>query len=185
MNIEQCKQLLKSIDESTFYYLRDRCILTIFLQCGLRLSELCNIKIKDIKGNKILITGKGDKQRYAFLSEHCINIINEYLIERDDENATDESKEYLFLSDRQRNINKRTVQSLVKKYLEKAGLDTSIYHTHTTRHSFATIAYNQGMDVIKLSTSLGHTNVNTSKVYVTIDEDELQEYANNNPLNNL
>ena len=185
MNLDQCKQLLNSLDDWSAYYFRDKAILTIFLQCGLRLSELCNIKINDIKGTRMIVTGKGDKQRYVFLSESCIKVINEYLKERKDDKASDEDKQYLFLSDRQQRIRKTTVQTLVKKHMKKAGLDTDLYHTHTTRHSYATMSYNQGMDVIKLSEALGHSNVNTSKVYVTINEDELQDYANNNPLNNL
>jgi site-specific recombinase XerD len=185
MSIEECKKLLESLDENSQFYLRDKCILMIFLQCGLRLSELVNIKFSDIKGNRIIINGKGSKERYAYLSDSCMKALNEYLEVRENENASRQDKEYLFLSQRQQQIGDSTVQAMIKKHMENAGLDTSIYHTHTTRHTFATIAYNQGADAIKLSELLGHTNVNTSKIYITLRDEDLEEITNKNPLNNL
>jgi integrase/recombinase XerD len=185
MSIQECEKLLNSLDKDSYFYYRDRCILMIFLQCGLRLSELINIKVSDVQNIRMIINGKGNKERDAFLSESCIKSIDDYLEVRNDEEVSEEDKEYLFLSREKNKISKRAVQSLVKKHMEDAGLDTNKYHTHSTRHTFATIAYDQGADIIKLSELLGHSNVNTSKIYITLKEEELREITNKNPLNKL
>lgn len=188
LTLEQCKQLLNSLDEWSAYYFRDKCILTIFLNCGLRLSELCNIKISDIKDNRITVFGKGSKDRYVFLNEACIKTINEYLAERKDENASEEDKQYLFLSDRQKKIAKTTVQTLVKKYLNKAGLKDQDYSASSLRHSFATIMYQNGNDLKVIQELLGHSFLSTTEVYgYSSDEDNdmLIKAFYKNPLNKL
>jgi site-specific recombinase XerD len=110
MSLEECERLLNALDKGSLLYYRDRCILLIFLQCGLRLSELINIKIDDVKYNRIIVNGKGNKERNAFFSESCMKAINDYLEVRVDDKASDEDKEYLFLSNRQKKIDKSTVQ---------------------------------------------------------------------------
>ena len=186
LSVEQSKLLLNAPVEGSLFYTRDKVILTLFLNCGMRLSELCNIKLSDIQGTRILITGKGSKQRYAFLNESCIKALNCYLEDRKNFNILDEYKDYLFTTKFRKNMGVQAVQLVVKECLERVGLDTGIYHTHILRHSFATMAYeNQNVDLIKLSELLGHSNVNTTKIYISINEDDLQKIADNNPLNNL
>jgi len=152
----------------------------------MRLSELCNIKLSDIKGNKIVITGKGLKQRYAFLNESCIKALNNYLEDRQKIDILKGNEDYLFITKFKKAIGVQAVQTMVKDCLNRVGLDVDLYHTHTLRHAFATMTYeNQHVDVIKLAELLGHNNVNTSRIYITIDENDLQKIADNNPLNNL
>lgn len=185
MSLQECEKLLGALDKGSLNYYRDKAILMIFLQCGLRLSELINIKLSDVQNIRMTVNGKGQKERDAFLSQSCIKAIDDYLKVRNDDKATEENKEYLFLSKKHKKISKGAVQLLVKKHMEEAGLDTSKYHVHTTRHSFATMTYDNGCDIVKLSELLGHTNVNTSKIYITLKDEELQAITNRNPLNNL
>ena len=184
MSFQECEKLINSLDKNSSLYCRDRCILMIFLQCGLRLSELINIKVSDVQNIKMIVNGKGNKERDAFLSQSCIKAIDDYLEVREDAKASEEDKEYLFLSTRHQKIDKSTVQALVKKHMKDAGLNSN-YHVHTTRHTFATMTYDNGCDILKLSELLGHSNVNTSKIYVTLRDEELQQIVNNNPLNSL
>jgi integrase/recombinase XerD len=185
MSFQECEQLLNALDKGSINYYRDKAILMIFLQCGLRLSELINIKLSDVQNIRMTVKGKGQKERDAFLSQSCTKAIEDYLQVRDDNKASKEDKEYLFLSQKHQKISKSAVQTMVKNYLEKAGLDTEKYHVHTTRHTFATMTYEQGCDVVKLSTLLGHSNLNTSKIYLSLKDKDLQEIVNRNPLNNL
>lgn len=185
MSLQECEQLLNALDKSSLNYYRDKAILMVFLQCGLRLSELINIKLSDVQKLRMTVNGKGQKERDAFLSQSCTKAIDDYLEVRVDDKALKEDKDYLFLSTRQQKISKSAVQTMVKNYLGKAGLDTEKYHVHTTRHTFATMTYEQGCDVVKLSTLLGHSNLNTSKIYITLKDKDLQEIVNRNPLNNL
>lgn len=186
LSVEQSKLLLNAPVEGSLFYTRDKCILTLFLNCGMRLSELCNIKLSDIQGNRIIINGKGSKQRYAFMNESCIKTLNNYLEDRRKFDILHGYEDYLFISKFKKAMGIQAVQLMVKNCLDRVGLDVDIYHTHTLRHSFGTMAYeNQHVDIIKLSELLGHSNVNTSKVYITINEDDLQKIADNNPLNIL
>jgi len=185
MSLQECEKLFGALDDWSSNYLRDKCILVILLQCGLRLSELINLKVSDVKNIRMIINGKCQKERDAFLSQSCIKAIDNYLEVRKDEKASEENKEYLFLSNRQQKISKGAVQFMVKKYLREAGLNTEKYHVHTTRHTFATMTYEQGCDILKLAELLGHSNINTSRIYITLKDAELQEITSRNPLNNL
>ncbi|EDT83779.1 tyrosine recombinase XerC [Clostridium botulinum] len=164
---------------------RDYAIITLFLNCGLRLSELCNIKLSYIRNDTLIITGKGDKQRTIYLNNSCLKAINEYLNVRNKlKNIKDKDSDYLFLSERKQKINKRSVQRIVQKFIEYAGLDKK-YTVHKLRHTAATLLYKYGeVDIRNLQVILGHENISTTTIYTHVDKDELRSALKSNPLNN-
>lgn len=183
LTLEESVSLLSSLDEKNCNYLRDYCILTLFLNCGMRLSELCSIKIDKIKGDTLTIIGKGNKERTVYLNEACISSIEDYLAKRNDNKATDENKKFLFLSSRGTPINKRTVELLVKKHVKNAGLTNEKYTPHKLRHTAATLMYKHGnVDIRSLQSILGHENISTTQIYTHVDEEILREAAKSNPL---
>ena len=140
---------------------RDFAITTLFLNCGMRLSELVNINIKDIKFDeyKMTVIGKGNKERTIYLNKACIDALKKYLAVRPN-NAKKDSKnsdKALFLSSYRQRISKRTVENVVSRELQKAGLDTTKYSTHKLRHTAATLMYQYGqVDIRALQELLGH-----------------------------
>lgn len=139
LTLDQSITVLNSMDKGNKNYYRDYCILTLFLNCGMRLSELCNIEIEKIKGDTLTIIGKGNKERTVYLNEASIAAIENYLKNRNDSKATEEAKKYLFLSSKYRPINKRSVEILVKKHIENAGFKDQKYTPHKLRHTAATL----------------------------------------------
>ena len=189
LTLEESVSLLSSLDKNNYNYLRDYCILTLFLNCGMRLSELCSIKIDKIKGDTLTIIGKGNKERTVYLNEACINSINDYILKRNKKASMptpEENKKYLFLSSRGTPINKRTVELLVKKHVKNAGLTNEKYTPHKLRHTAATLMYKHGdVDIRSLQSILGHENISTTQIYTHVDEEILREAANSNPLANI
>lgn len=183
LSLEQSVDLLNSLDKKNINYYRDYCILTLFLNCGMRLSELCSIKLDKIKGDTLTIIGKGDKERTVYLNEACIVAINDYLKVRDDSQAWEDDKKYLFLSSRNTPINKRTVELLVKKHIKNAGMFNEKYTPHKLRHTAATLMYKYGnVDIRSLQSILGHENISTTQIYTHIDQDLLRDAVKSNPL---
>lgn len=182
LNVEESIELLKSIDKDSTNYERDYCILTLFLSCGMRLSELNNIRLQDIKDDILTIVGKGEKERRIYLNKPSLNAISQYLNVRDDSKCSLEDKNFLFLSIQNKKIDKSTIQSLVIKHLNNANFDTNKLHTHSMRASFATMNYKNGADIATLASAMGHCNINTTKLYLNIDENDLRRLANENPL---
>lgn len=181
LTLDECKDLLNSVDG--MYKERDYAIITIFLNCGLRLSELVNIDITDIKGDSMVVTGKGNKQRVVYLNKACINALESYISERSDYKTESRA---LFLSERKNRISKRTVQYIVKKYLEKAKLVDGKYSVHKLRHTAATLMYKYGnVDIRSLQQILGHENVSTTQIYTHVDDEKLRHAINSNPLSNI
>ncbi|WP_244832913.1 tyrosine recombinase XerC [Clostridium sp. BJN0001] len=186
LTLEESKRLLDSLDKKDKNYFRDYCILTLFLNCGMRISELCSIKLDKIKNDTLTIIGKGDKERTVYLNNACLKSIDNYLKVRDDTKALAENKKYLFLSNMHRPINKRTVEILTKKHLNNAGITGDKYTPHKLRHTAATLMYKYGkVDIRSLQAILGHASISTTQIYTHVDEDELREAANKNPLSDL
>ncbi|WP_333657325.1 tyrosine recombinase XerC [Tissierella praeacuta] len=181
LTLEQSELLLNTVLENSNeeYRKRDYAIIMLFLNCGLRLSELSSID--KIKGNDTLsIIGKGNKERTIFLNDACILAIQDYLKVRP-ENATD--KKAMFISKRKNRMSNRAIQHMIDKYLEKAGLDTSIYSTHKLRHTAATLMYKYGnVDIRALQEILGHESVSTTQIYTHIDNERLRDAVKSNPL---
>lgn len=186
LTLDQSITVLNSMDKENKNYYRDYCILTLFLNCGMRLSELCNIEIEKIKGDTLTIIGKGNKERTVYLNEASIAAIENYLKNRNDLKATEEAKKYLFLSSKYRPINKRSVEILVKKHIENAGFKEQKYTPHKLRHTAATLMYKYGnVDIRSLQNILGHENISTTQIYTHVDDETLREAVKTNPLANI
>lgn len=178
LDLESSIQLLESVDGP--FQERDRCILTLFLNCGVRISELIGLNLTDVRGEQLRVLGKGNKERILYLNDACIQSIQDYLAVRGNEQAID--KNALFLSRRRTRISKAAVEKLVKKYLTKAGLDSSQYSPHKLRHTAATLMLQNGVDVRTLQEVLGHDNLNTTQIYTHVDNENLRLAAKANPL---
>ena len=186
LTLDQSITVLNSMDKGNKNYYRDYCILTLFLNCGMRLSELCNIEIEKIKEDTLTIIGKGNKERTVYLNEASISAIENYLKNRNDSKATKEAKKYLFLSSKYRPINKRSVEILVKKHIENAGFKDQKYTPHKLRHTAATLMYKYGnVDIRNLQNILGHENISTTQIYTHVDDETLREAVKTNPLANI
>lgn len=186
LTLNQSLELLNSLDKENINYARDYCILTFFLNCGMRLSELCNIQISKIKNDTLTIIGKGNKERTVYLNKACIKALNNYLKVRGDKNVLPEYKGYLFFSTRNKNISKRTVEYLVKKHVTNVGFIDEKYSPHKLRHSAATLMYKYGkVDIRSLQSILGHENIATTQIYTHVDDDALRKASNANPLADL
>lgn len=184
LTLGQAESLLNTVlqNENEFYRKRDYAIIMLFLNCGLRLSELANIDIDKIKDDTISIIGKGNKERTIYLNDACIAAIKDYLEVRP-KDALD--KKALFLSKRHQRMSNRAIQHMIDKYLEKAGLDPTIYSTHKLRHTAATLMYKYGnVDIRALQAILGHESVSTTQIYTHIDNERLREAVKSNPLAN-
>lgn len=160
---------------------RDFAIITLFLNCGMRLSELVSLNYTDIRDdNTIKITGKGDKERTIYLNDSCIDAIKAYMKVRPRDGVVD--KTALFLSSRLKRISPKTVQHIVYTALDKAGLHG--YSVHKLRHTAATLMYQYGnADVLVLKEILGHENVGTTQIYTHVVNEQLKTATDSNPLN--
>ena len=161
-------------------------IITLFLNCGMRLSELVGINIKDINfsDKKLTVIGKGDKERTIYLNPACIAAINEYLKVRPHDGVKYNSRDALFLSKRKERISNRMVQEIVKRELAKAGLDINKYSVHKLRHTAATLMYQNGVDIRALQVLLGHESISTTEIYTHVDNMQIKDAVAQNPLSN-
>lgn len=162
---------------------RDLCILTIFLNCGLRISELTGLDKNDISGGRIRVLGKGNKERIVFQNDAVKKALSVYLAVRE-KSAGAESKA-LFLSERGERIARSTVHRLVKVHLGEAGLDAERYSAHKLRHTAATLMLENGIDLRTLQELLGHEHLNTTEIYTHIESADLHLAADANPLANF
>ncbi len=184
LSLEQSIELLKAVDGPDKE--RDYCILTLFLNCGMRLSELVSINISDVlhSNSTIRILGKGNKERIVYLNAACLQAIDDYLAVRPKDGVVDRSA--LFLSNRKTRISPKTVQFLVKKYLDKIGLSGPGYSVHKLRHTAATLMYRHGhVDIRVLQDILGHENLGTTEIYTHTSSTQMEEAANANPLSKV
>ncbi len=162
------------------HHQRDYAIITLFLVCALRLSELVGINLSHIQNNVLTVIGKGDKERKIPLSASCTRAIDSYKRVRP---KSTQDKDALFLSERLQRISKKTVQYMVKKYIAAAGLDVKKYSTHKLRHTAATLMYLHGnKDLRALQELLGHEDISTTQVYTHIRDKEKRDLINSNPL---
>lgn len=180
LTLDQSISLLESVDGK--YKERDYAILIIFLNCGLRLSELVSLNYNDIRSdNSIKIKGKGNKERIIYLNEACISAINAYMRVRPADGVID--KNALFLSSRLKRISPKTVQYIVKTFLKKSGLGDAGMSVHKLRHTAATLMYQYGdTDVLVLKNILGHENLSTTEIYTHIVDEQKRAAIENNPL---
>lgn len=182
LTIAESQILINSVDSRNT--VRDKCIIILFLNTGMRLSELCGINISSIKGDSLIITGKGNKQRFVYLNDSCLDAIARYKkVRKKIEKYIDKDhKDALFISEQKKRISKRTVEDVVNNALEKAGLSQQ-YSVHKLRHTAATLMYKGGADIRSLQTILGHESVATTQIYTHVDQDQLRKTVKLNPLN--
>ena len=179
LTLEECLQLLSSIEGT--YAERDYCITVLFLNCGLRLSELVGININDIKGDTLRVIGKGDKERSIHLNKACLDAIEQYMKVRPNDIAKD--KRALFISRQGNRISDKVVQANMKKYLKMSGLEDKGYSVHKLRHTAATLMYQHGgVDLRILKDILGHENLATTEIYTHIASRQVEEAFESNPL---
>lgn len=181
LTLDESLKLLNSVDGE--FATRDYAIITLFLNCGMRLSELVGINIHDIQENSIFIKGKGNKERKVYLNDACVRALNDYLAVRPHDGVVD--RDALFLSKRKARISNNMVYKMVKKNMERAGLDPEKYSPHKLRHTAATLMYVHGnVDVRALQEILGHEQLSTTQIYTHVDERQLHDAVNKNPLAN-
>ena len=189
LTLEESKKLLETAsDEESRNSSRNFAMLTLFLNCGMRLSELVNINISDIdfSNYKLNVIGKGNKERTIYLNEACIKALKSYLADRPKDSVKFNSKDALFLSEQRKRISNRTVQYVVYEELKKTGLDVHKYSTHKLRHTAATLMYKYGhVDIRALQELLGHESISTTEIYTHVDNDQIRSAVENNPLGKL
>lgn len=182
LSLEDSQKLLNSIDSK--HKERDYCIILLFLNCGMRLSELVGLNLVDYSRDNwtLRVTGKGNKQRIVYLNELCVETLNNYIdLFRPNETAKD--KNAIFLSANKTRIAKRRVQQIVEENLKRAGLSNLGISTHKLRHTAATLMYQYGnVDPLVLRDVLGHKSIATTEIYTHLSDKNLREAANANPL---
>jgi len=180
LTLEQSIQLLEAVDGP--HKERDYCIITLFLNCGLRLSELVGLNVSDIRSDRTArVVGKGNKERIIYLNDACINAIEAYLKVRPADGLKDRNA--LFISNQKKRLSSVSVQKLVYKYLEKIGLDSQGYSCHKLRHTAATLMYQHGnVDIRVLKEILGHENLGTTEIYTHLNSEQMEDAAKSNPL---
>ena len=182
LELDQCYTLLNSVDGP--FKERDYCILVLFLNCGMRLSELCAINYNSITPEgKLRIIGKGNKERIIYLNEACVTAIKNYMAVRPTEGIHD--KNALFISRNMNRMSASAVQRLVQKYLAKSGLGGQGFSVHKLRHTAATLMYQYGgVDIRILKEILGHENLGTTEIYTHLSDSQMESALKSNPLAN-
>ncbi len=178
LTLEESQRLLNAVDGVNRE--RDYCILVLFLNCGLRISEVVGLNLQDVRLDSLRVLGKGDKERVVYLNDACAEAINAYLPVR--RLMASPGCTALFVSTRRKRISVDSVQVMVKRTLLKAGLDADKYSAHKLRHTAATLMLQNGVDVRTLQEVLGHEHLNTTQIYTHVDNAELRIAAAANPL---
>ena len=161
-------------------------MITLLLNCGMRLSELIGINISDIDfdNRKLTVIGKGNKERTIYLNDACIDSINQYLAVRPRDQVKWDSRDALFLSEQRKRISKRSVEYIVKREIELANIERpDKYSVHKLRHTAATLMYKYGnVDIRALQELLGHKNISTTEIYTHVDNEQIRSAVESNPL---
>ena len=189
LTLEDSKKLLDVAgNEDNRNYERNYAITTLFLNCGMRLSELVGINITDIVFDEcqLNVIGKGNKERTIYLNKACIRAIDDYIRVRPKTGLTADSEKALFLSERKQRISRRMVQEIIYSELRQAGLDTTKYSVHKLRHTAATLMYQYGqVDIRALQELLGHESISTTEIYTHVSNDQVRDAVERNPLANI
>lgn len=181
LTLEQSAALLKAVSGKNEK--RDYAILMLFLNCGIRRSELVGLNLTDVYEDRIRVVGKGNKERFVYFGSACRKAIDAYLVERNELTLSDNRA--LFGSRDSNRISVTAVHRLVKKALLQAGLDSTQFSAHKLRHTAATMMLSGGVDVKTVQEVLGHENLNTTQIYTHIENTELKIAAEANPLSRL
>lgn len=180
LTLEESEKLLQNIPRDQ-YFSRNLCIITLFLNCGMRVSELVGINISAIRDDTIVVTGKGDKERTVYLNKACKITIDNYLRERPADGVID--RDALFISRNKRRMSTKMVWCVVKKCLDSAGLDSTRFSPHKLRHTAATLLYQYAeADLLIIKQILGHESLATTQIYTHLDEESARAAIKKNPL---
>lgn len=184
LSLQESMELLNNIQSD--FYERDYCIITLFLNCGMRLSELVGLDITDIKDDTMRVVGKGNKERIVYLNQACLEAIQAMLNERAKMPNLQDTKA-MFVSKRTgKRLSARRVQQIVNHCFTLAGLDGKGYSVHKLRHTAATLMYQHGkVDLLSLKEILGHADVSTTEIYTHLDSSQLKQAADSSPLAHL
>ncbi len=178
LSLEESRRLLNAVEGRQ--RTRDYCILCIFLNCGLRISEIVGLNLSDLRADHLRVAGKGGKERVVYLNDAVAAALNDYLALRSTLKATEPGA--LFLTASGSRVSRAAVHAMVKKTLLRAGLDAEHYSAHKLRHTAATLMLQNGVDVRTLQELLGHEHLNTTQIYTHVDSGELRTAARANPL---
>ena len=181
LTMEQSAALLRSVSGQN--QTRDYAILMLFLNCGIRRSELVGLNISDVYEDRIRVIGKGNKERFVYFGTPCRKAIDAYMVARNEQILTDNRA--LFGSRNGNRISVTAVHRLVEKALKQAGLDSTQFSAHKLRHTAATMMLSGGVDVKTVQEVLGHESLNTTQIYTHIENTELKIAAEANPLSKL
>ena len=184
LTLEQSTELLQTaFDAPTESNERDYCMLTLFLNCGMRLSELRGIDIDDIHDSVLTVIGKGNKERTIYLNKACLDAIEDWMRVRSNIKIKPSHDKALFVSKRGTRISDDMIQISIKRLMAQAGIDTKVYSVHKLRHTAATLMYKYGhVDIRNLQQILGHQSVSTTQIYTHVDDEQLQKAIDSNPL---
>ncbi|MCI5498992.1 MAG: tyrosine recombinase XerC [Clostridiales bacterium] len=179
LSLSESLQLLEAVSGPN--EIRDYCILTLFLNCGLRVGELVGLNVQDIREDTVRVLGKGNKERQLYLNEACLSAIDSYLEVRPEPKEELRHKDALFVSRNKTRLTTRAVENIVQKAVRQAGLDPK-YSPHKLRHTAATLMLNHGVDIRTLQDVLGHENLGTTQIYTHISDANRKQAVDANPL---
>ncbi len=186
LNLEQCLELLKSVDPSDRFAERNLCMITLFLNCGMRLSELTAINLSHITENRLLLFGKGGKQRIVYLNSSCLSAIERFMRVRTQNIPHVRDDKAMFLSVRGTRITGRAVEYIIDSYFKRSGLEGYGFTVHKLRHTCATLMYQNGkVDIRVLQDLLGHANLGTTEIYTHTSSKQLEDASLLSPLANF
>lgn len=184
LTLEESLELLVRIPQTDSYE-RDYCIITLLLNCGMRLSELVGINTFDIRDNTIKLLGKGNKERIIYINDACLEAIAAYRVVRK-EPIIREHRDALFVSARGTRISPRRVEQIVENCLQQAGLSGQGYSPHKLRHTAATLMYQHGnVDIRVLKEILGHVSLSTTEIYTHVSDNQMENAAKRSPLSGV
>ncbi len=182
LNFEDTEKLLNAFDNNNYIGLRNSLILEMLYSTGMRVSEICNVKMSDISiyNKSITVTGKGNKERIVYFGSKCLNLLNEYL-KKSYKKLNVNNSEYLFLSKTGKKINDREIRSIVDSASKIAGIELKI-SPHVLRHTFATHMLTDGADLRSVQELLGHENLSTTQIYTHLTDEKIRNvYLNAHP----
>lgn len=181
LSLNESLRLLEAVDGINRE--RDYCIITLFLNCGLRISELTGLNLSDISEDHIRVLGKGNKERIVYINDACAAAINGYMQKR--KLLRPKEPKAMFISRNGNRVSRSAIHDMVKKTLLKASIDPASYSSHKLRHTAATLMLQNGVDVRTLQELLGHDHLNTTQIYTHVDNSELRTAAKANPLSSV
>lgn len=185
LTLDDSIKLLENMNADDPYYFRDYCIITLFINCGMRLSELVGLNMQDVNLDErtMRLLGKGNKERIIHINDACALSIVQYIGER---KPSPTEPNALFLSKRGTRITNRRVQQIVDNALRDSNLDNQGYSTHKLRHTAATLMYQYGkVDTLILKEILGHKSISTTEIYTHISNESVKEAMDASPLANI